>query len=76
MSIRRVHNKIDSLFPDSSNKLDCFHKALKSIRLIFAGQGLLRFDLFPYCFSTKIVIFKGTVSIKIGEPCPALLRDA
>ena len=75
LSIRRVHNKIDSLFPYLTDKLDKFHRQFDTIRFICVRQGFFSRAL-PLQLFTELIAFKGIVFGKMGEPCPALLRGA
>ena len=76
LSIRRVHNNIHIIFPYSTDKLDRFYNTFKSIQFIFVRQSFFSRASPPLQLSTKLIVFKGIVFGKIGEPFLSLLHDA
>ena len=76
LSIRRVHNNIHIIFPYSTDKLGRFYNIFKSIPFIFVRQSFFSRASPPLQLSTKLIVFKGIVFGKIGEPFLSLLHDA
>ena len=72
----RVHNNIHIIFPYSTDKLDRFYNTFQSIQFIFVRQSFFRRASPPLQLSTKLIVFKGIVFGKIGEPFLRLLHDA
>jgi len=71
-----VHNNIHIIFPYSTDKLDRFHRQFDAIRFIRVRQSFFSRVSPPLQLSTKLIVFKGIVFGKIGEPFLSLLHDA